>query len=210
MSLPNQGHLVLISGPAGSGKSTLAEIVLQREAGKVRRAVTATTRAPRPGEVDGVDYYFLTYDQFIEDLRANRFVEYKHFNGNFYGCPTDSLSQALQRPGITLLVIEVDGAESIRFFYPNASYIYIISPSPASLRERLSGRGTESEEQIEGRLTIAKQEMKRLAEYDFLIVNSDLETAVTDLQNTLMVISRSIIVGGEAEAWENGAYEDWK
>jgi len=210
MPSPLQSQLVVLSGPAGSGKTTLAESVLRRRPDLVHRALTATTRAPRPGEVDGEDYLFLSHEQFAEGVRSARFVEHKLFNGHFYGCPRDTLEEALRRPGLTLLVIEVDGAESIRFFFPNAAYVFLAPPSQKALRERLTRRGTETGDQLEGRLLIARQEMARLAEYDLLIVNNDLEVAVADLEAALQVIARSRIVGGEAEAWEQGGYEGWR
>lgn len=204
------GQLAVLSGPAGSGKTTLANEVLRRMGpDRVRRAVTATTRPPRAGEVDGVDYHFLDRATFAAGIAENRFVEFTEFNGHFYGCPRIALEASIERGGLTLLVIEVDGAESIRFFFPRASFIFVVPPTPEELRRRLSGRGTESAAAVHQRLGIARRELARLAEYDYLVVNADLGRAVADLEAVLRVISHSRIFGGEAEAWERGAFADW-
>ncbi len=209
MPIRDDGLLVVISGPAGSGKSTLVENLIASKPGTARRAVTATTRAPRPGEVNGEDYYFISRAEFTEMIAKGELLEYTQFNGNYYGVPKKPLQAELVKGGVVILVIEVDGAESVKFFFPEAIFIFIIPPTPKELRRRLESRGTESKEDIENRLAIAKREMQRIGEYDFLIINDDLETATHDLAAVIRTVDRSLIFGGEMECWELGQYSNW-
>ncbi|MDR1744477.1 MAG: guanylate kinase [Planctomycetota bacterium] len=208
--MPNRdGLLVVVSGPAGSGKSTLVENLIATIPGNARRAVTATTRAPRPGEKDQVDYFFLVRDEFLRMVDEGDFLEYTEFNGNLYGVLRRALEKELSRGGVVLLVIEVDGAESVKFFFPDAIFVFIVPPTPFALRRRLEGRGTESPADIEKRLGIAEREMQRIGEYDFLIINDRLETATQDLAAVIRAVERSLIFGGEMERWEAGQFANW-
>lgn len=204
-----EGLLVVVSGPAGSGKSTLVERLIAENPANARRAVTATTRCPRPGEVDGKDYYFLCREEFTRMIAEGEFLEYTEFNGNLYGTPRHSLDRELARGGAVLLVIEVDGAESVKFFFPDAVFIFIIPPTPAELRRRLEKRGTESKEDIENRLRIATGEMDRMSEYNFLIINEDIDTATRDLAAVIHVVNRTRILGGEIDDWREGRFAGW-
>lgn len=203
------GLLVVVSGPAGSGKTTLVDKFMagQHEA---RRTVTATTRKPRPGEVDGTDYYFLARDEFLRMADEGEFLEYTEFNNNYYGTPRKSLERDLARGGVILLVIDVDGAESVKFFFPDAIFVFIIPPTPGELRRRLTARGTESKVDVDNRLSIARREMERIGEYDFLIINDDLNTATLDLQAVIRAVERSFIFGDEMMNWENGRFANWR
>lgn len=202
------GLLVVLSGPAGSGKSTIAKRLV-RLTPTIRRAVTATTRKPRPGEGDGVDYRFLSRDEFRRRVAADEFIEYTEFNGNYYGTPRRELAESVGAGGNVLLVIEVDGAESLKFFFPEAVFVFIIPPTPEALRQRLVGRGTESAADIERRLAIAKREMERIGEYDYLIINADPEAAALDLAAVIRTALRARIVGGELEKWSDGYFANW-
>ncbi|MCL2000064.1 MAG: guanylate kinase [Planctomycetes bacterium] len=200
---------MVISGPAGSGKTTLVENLIQTNPGDARRAVTATTRPPRPGEVNGQDYHFLTQDEFKQMLNDGEFIEYTIFNDNYYGTPRRVLESTLAQGGVIILIIEVDGAESIKFFFPDAVTIFIIPPTPSELRRRLEVRGTENPVDIEKRLQIARNEMSRLNEYDYLIINDNFDTAARDLAAVIRAVDRSRVFGGEIEGWENGQFEEW-
>ncbi|MCC8191223.1 MAG: guanylate kinase, partial [Planctomycetes bacterium] len=196
-----EGLLVVLSGPAGSGKSSLVENLIRTNPGKARRAVTATTRPPRPGEVDGVDYHFLSREEFLRLIEQGAFLEYTTFNNNLYGTPKQVLDSELAKGGVVILVIEVEGAESVKFFFPNAIFIFVIPPTPGELRRRLEKRGTENRQEIESRLAIARNEMQRISEYDFLIINDNFDTATQDLAAVIRAVDRSLIFGDEIRSW---------
>ena len=205
----DKGLLVVVSGPAGSGKSTLVDRVIREHPDRVRRAVTATTRSPRPGEAHGVDYHFLERGEFQAMIAREEFFEYTEFNGRYYGTPRHSLERELAKGGIVVLVIDVEGAAAVKEFFDDALFVFIITPAPEILRKRLESRGTESRRDIENRIAIAAGEMRRIEEYDFLIVNDDLDAAIQDLVAVIRAVDRSLITGGELERWEQGRFMDW-
>ncbi len=208
-AMDRRGLLVVISGPAGSGKSTIAEEMIKRSKGEICRVVTATTRTPRPGERDGRDYHFISVDKFREGLDNNGFVEYNVFNTNYYGTPRAGIDELLAGSRTVLLVVDVNGAEAIKKGYPDCEQIFVLPPSPAILRERLSKRGTESKEDIEARLTIAEREISKLEGYDHLVINDDLDLAVLDSMTIIKVARAHHIRGGELAAWREGRYNHW-
>lgn len=204
-----RGLLVIISGPAGSGKSTIADEMIKRSKGEICRVVTATTRTPRPGEQDGRDYHFISVDKFKDGLENNAFLEYNIFNANYYGTPKAGVDDLLAGARTVLLVVDVNGAEAIKKDYPSCVSIFILPPSPAVLRERLSKRGTESKEDVEARLAIAEQEIGKLEAYDHLVINDDLDLAVLDAMTIIKVARTHHIRGGELAAWRDGRYNHW-
>ena len=231
-ALTSGGTLVVVSGPSGSGKTSIVEeLIRQRETlrdkvtkvisghphpdqimakpGDIRRAITATTRTPRPEEVDGRDYHFMTRAAFETGIADGAFIEFTEFNGNLYGTPRRKLEENLARGGVVLLVIDVDGAESLRFFFPDAIFVFVLPPTPEILRERLIGRGTNTEADVEGRLEIARREVARITEYDFLIVNAELRMAVLDLAAVIRVVRRSRVTTDAQANWEAGLLADW-
>lgn len=179
---PCVGGLIVLSGPAGAGKTTVAER-LCRELG-LRRAVTATTRAPRPGEVDGRDYFFLTEEEFERRLTRGEFLEHARVHGSLYGTPRASVEEALRAGEARLLVIDVQGAMQVQEQWPQALFIFLDAPD-AALGDRLAGRNTESEDERRRRRTHAAAERHYKEHYDYCVVNDDLERTVAELRTLL-------------------------
>lgn len=162
--------LLVVSGPSGVGKDTVVRR-LRALHGEVKFSVSATTRAPREGEQDGVDYYFLTKEEFERRIEENALVEHACYCGNYYGTLRSELELRMERGEPVVLVIEVEGAGNIKRLYPGCATVFILPPSIEALRERLIGRGTESAEVIERRLKRADEEMALAPSYDFNVVN---------------------------------------
>ncbi len=203
-----RGVIAVISGPAGSGKSTIAERLLA-ESESITRAITATTRQPRASEQDGVDYFFMTKEEFSHDLDAGKFIEYNEFNNNFYGTPRKYLEKCIENGKTVLLVIDVNGAEAIKKEFPAAVTIFMLPPTEEILKDRLSGRGTEDSNSIKERLAIAKYEIKKIANYDYLVINDNIDDAVSDTAAILDITSKHRLLGGELEMWKDGRYANW-
>ena len=179
-----KGRLFVISGPSGVGKGTLLQRVMETVP-NLAVSVSATTRAPRPGEADGVNYYFMTREQFEQNIAEGCFLEYETYGSNLYGTPRAGV-EAQRNAGLdVILEIEVKGAMQVKAIAPDAILVYIKPPSLEILEERLRGRQTESEETIQTRLRIAAQELKRIAEYDYCLVNDDLDAATAELAQIL-------------------------
>lgn len=175
-----RGNLFVISGPSGAGKGTLVTRLLE-EMPDTRLSISATTRSPREGEVDGVHYHFKTRDEFFELVENDGLLEWAEFAGNCYGTPRAFVEQCIAEGTQVILEIEVQGAFQVREKMPEAYLVFIEPPSLEVLEERLRGRGTETEEAIQKRLNTAKVELSRKMEYDIRLVNDDLEQAVQDL-----------------------------
>jgi guanylate kinase len=169
--------VLVVTGPSGVGKGTLIRKLLERRP-DYRLSVSATTREPRPGEVDGRDYHFLTEQEFERRLAAGDFLEHALYAGNHYGTLKEEVER---RPGNLVLEIEVEGARQVRNALPEATQVFIAPPSDAALRERLERRRTDSPEVIERRLARAKEELAARQEFKRVIVNDDLEHAVEEL-----------------------------
>ncbi len=164
----------VITGPSGVGKGTLIRLLRERVPG-LRLTVSATTRAPRPGEHDGVDYWFLSEDEFERRVRAGEFVEHAEYSGKRYGTLRSELGDDV------LLEIELQGARQIRETLPEAVQIFIKPPDEDALRDRLVGRGTDTPEQVQARLQVAQQELAAADEFAHVVVNDRLDRAVEDL-----------------------------
>ncbi len=167
----NKGLLVVVSGPAGSGKGTVNGMLLQT--GEYVYSVSATTRAPRPGEVDGVNYHFITREEFEERIKAGMMLEYTEYCGNYYGTPLKEALEVLDSGKNLLLEIEVEGALNVKRLYPEAVLIMLLPPSFAVQEARLRGRGTETEEKILARLERTREELRTLPSYDYVVYNHD-------------------------------------
>ena len=174
----NKGRLIVFSAPSGCGKGTMLEQILKNEDFCV--SVSATTRSPREGEVDGVNYYFISKDEFTERIGEGKFLEYAEYCGNFYGTTMDKVNEMLEKGKNVILEIEVQGAVKVMNKRPDALSIFIAPPSINELRRRLHKRGTESDEVIEQRVAQASNEVALAAKYDYIIVNDALEDAVED------------------------------
>ncbi len=166
-----KGLLVVVSGPAGSGKGTVLPKVMA--AGGFRFSVSATTRAPRPGEADGVNYHYLTREAFEARIAAGDMLEYTTYCGNYYGTPKKEAEAVLATGCNLLLEIEVEGAANVKKAYPDALLIMLLPPSFAVEEARLRGRGTESEEKIKARLAQARHEVEQAPLYDYIVYNRD-------------------------------------
>lgn len=176
--MTNKGRLIVFSAPSGCGKGTmLAEILKDKN---FYCSVSATTRSPRKGEVDGVNYYFLKKEDFEKKIADNEFLEYACYCDNYYGTLVSEVEDKLNEGINVILEIEVQGAMKIRSLRPDALFIFISPPSVDELRRRLRKRGTESEEVIEKRVSQAERELSFVSEYDYNIVNGALEAAIND------------------------------
>ena len=167
-----RGTLLVVSGPAGSGKGTVLGNLL-KDTSKYVYSVSATTRSPRPGEVDGKQYFFLTKEKFLSLVSEDSFLEHAEYVGNYYGTLRSFVEEKLEEGKNVILEIEVQGALQIREKMPEAMLIFLCPPDYATLENRLRGRGTETDEVIRKRLATALEEIKIAAGYDYLVVNED-------------------------------------
>ena len=172
--MAKKGLLIVVSGPAGSGKGTVNAKLIQRD--DFAFSVSATTRAPRPGEVHGVNYYYITHEEFERRIAHDEMLEYTSYCGNYYGTPKKEAENVLESGKNLLLEIEVDGAMQVKSKYPDAVLIMLLPPSYKVQEERLRGRGTESEEKILARLEQTKNEVIKVPEYDYIVYNHDGES----------------------------------
>jgi guanylate kinase len=174
------GRMLVVSGPSGSGKSTICKRLLLDP--RVVFSVSATTRKPRPGEVDGRDYHFLSADEFRARIAKGAFIEHAEVFGNLYGTLREPMEAAKARGQVYLLEIDVQGANQLRALGEEGVYIFFAPPDFEELKRRLSGRGTESPEVLQRRLHKAEDEMRERHRYDHVVVNDDLERAVAEVR----------------------------
>lgn len=178
-----KGLLLVVSGPAGVGKGTIDRVLLERNT-NMRLSVSATTRAPRPGEIDGVHYFFISDNKFKEMVEKNEFLEYMHvFNLHYYGTPRSFVEEEIAVGHDVLLEIDVQGAMRVREAYPSAVLVFIAPPSMGKLKSRLVGRGTETPEVIERRFQTAFSELEYMKNYDYVVVNDVLDVAISHMEH---------------------------
>ena len=166
-----KGLMLVVSGPAGSGKGTVNAMLLERE--DFAFSVSATTRAPRPGEVDGVNYHYITREEFLSRIDSGDMLEYTEYCGNFYGTPLKEAEEVMQSGKNLILEIEVEGARNVKAKYPDAVLVLLLPPSYSEQEARLRGRGTETEDKILLRLARAKEEVALADCYDYVVYNFD-------------------------------------
>lgn len=176
----NKGTLYIFTGPSGTGKGTLLRDVMRHD-DKLFLSVSATTRAPREGEAHGVHYFFLTHEEFDRRVAAGEFLEHATYVGNSYGTLEAPVQQQLDEGNDVILEIEVQGAQAVHAKRPDAVMIFVAPPSFEELEKRLSGRGTENPDTVRARLETAKAELSHVREFDYIIINDDLETATREL-----------------------------
>lgn len=179
-----KGKLFVISGCSGVGKGTLLKVFLEKNP-QIELSISATTRKPRPGEVDGVNYFFLTKEEFETAVKNNEFLEWAEFNGNFYGTKEAYVEKKLNEGKNVILEIETRGAFQIKEKKPDVVLIFILPPSLDELEHRLRGRNTEDEAAIQNRLHEAYRELECSKKYDYCIVNDDLNQAVKELEDVI-------------------------
>ena len=175
----SKGLLIVLSAPSGRGKSTVREALMKKA--DFAYSVSATTRAPRDGESDGVDYWFVTREQFEEKIKNGEMLEYTTYNGNYYGTPLDAAMRVVESGRNLILEIEVEGAMNVKRLYPEAILIMLLPPSFSEQERRLRGRGTESEDVIRGRLNRTYEEMNYYPNYDYVVYNNAVEACVEDM-----------------------------
>lgn len=182
--MKKQGSLVVVSGFAGTGKGTVMKELLKKY-DSYALSVSATTRNPRPGEVDGEAYFFKTKEEFEKMIEEDAFVEYACYVGNYYGTPKKYVEEQLAAGKDVILEIEIQGALKIKEKYPQALLLFIAPPSAEVLKQRLTDRGTETPEVIEQRLARAAEESQGIENYDYLVVNDDLAECVENVHHMI-------------------------
>lgn len=181
--MQEKGILLIISGPSGSGKGTVVSSLIEDQ--QYALSISATTRKPRNYEIDGIHYFFKEKEEFERMIDDNQFIEHACFCGNYYGTPKTYVEGKLEKGYNVILEIEVQGALQVKEKYPDAVLIFLIPPSLKVLRERLEGRGTEDRDTIEKRISRAAEEMEFLPQYDYIVINDEVENASKKIQTTV-------------------------
>ena len=192
-----RGILIVVSGFSGAGKGTLMKELMKRYEETYALSVSATTRNPREGEVDGREYFFKTTEEFEKMIAQDELIEYARYVNHYYGTPRSYVEEQLENGKDVILEIEIQGALKVKEKFPDTLLVFITPPSAKELRRRLIGRGTESMEVIEQRLARAKEEAEGIDDYDCLIVNDDLESCVDELHSVIQNEKKKVARNGE-------------
>lgn len=179
--MEKKGILLVVSGPSGAGKGTICKAFLEKNP-EVKLSISATTRLPREGEVDGVNYYFIDKDKFKSMIDKEEFMEHAYFFENHYGTPKKPVLENLENGKDVVLEIDILGAMQVKERCPEAVMIFILPPSIEELKHRITGRGTETPEQVKKRLSRAMEEIRKIEEYSYFIVNDDVKRAVEEME----------------------------
>lgn len=182
--MSNQGILVVVSGFSGAGKGTLMKALLEKY-DNYALSISATTRQPREGEENGREYFFVSRETFEHMIEENQLIEYAQYVNNYYGTPSQYVSQQMAEGKDVILEIEIQGALKIKERFPEALLLFVLPPSAQELKRRLVGRGTESPEVIEARLHRAAEEAEGMTSYDYILVNDTIETCVEDMHQLI-------------------------
>ena len=190
--LNGKNNLIIFTGPSGVGKGTIVKQVFQ-DLKNIEFSISCTTRAIRPGEVDGVNYFFKTREQFEKMIAADALLEWAEFVGNYYGTPKDFVFNTLEAGNDVFLEIEVQGALQVMEKFPEAVSIFLVPPSLEELESRLRTRATETEEILQKRLAKAREEMKFLDRFKYIVTNDDLDKAVESVKALIMVARNDLV-----------------
>lgn len=180
----DKGNLIVISGPSGVGKGTVCDILL-KSCKNLALSISATTRAPRDIDAEGVTYYFKTKQEFENMIKQNKFLEWAKYNDNYYGTPLEPVREKLKQGTNVLLEIDVQGALNVKKICPDAVYIFIAPPDIETLHKRLNNRGTETQEEIKRRIDSADAELMQQDKYDYVVINDNLDDAVREIENII-------------------------
>ena len=194
----NRGAIFVVSAPSGAGKTTLCRM-LTRRLQRIEHSISYTTRSPRPGEIDGKDYYFVDRDEFMKMVESGEFLEWAEVHGNLYGTSKDRLMERVNRGIDVILDIDTQGARQIRKQGIDATFVFILPPSMEVLKERLVNRGADTEEVIKRRLKNAIKEITDYKQYDYVIINDKLESAFEELK--AVVLSRRVSISNIDHQW---------
>lgn len=178
--MDHQGNLIVISGPSGVGKGTI-RAALMAQMPDLSLSISATTRLPRSGEVEGEDYFFVSEEQFQKMIANGDFLEYANVYGNLYGTPKEFVCREIEKGTDIILEIDIQGAKKVKTAMPGALFIFIMPPSISELAKRLNARGKDSERSIERRLSECEHEIAQVKDYDYMVVNDDIDLAVSKI-----------------------------
>lgn len=179
-----KGFLLVISGPSGVGKGTVLHDLMNTQSNLVY-SVSATTRKKRDGEIEGVSYFYKSHDEFEKMIEEDKFLEYAHVHNNYYGTPKEFVENKINEGKIVILEIDVQGALNIKKNTDNGVFIFLAPPSLTELRNRIVGRGTETDEDIKIRMNNARKELEHINDYDYLVVNDHLNSAITSVNEII-------------------------